>query len=61
MELADLASLRGRYTDLGLQMKTLAQQKVVDQLAVMRLKREQKKVKEAIRWLEDVVLPDTIA
>ncbi len=57
----ELDELRHKHESLDTTIRTLMDQPFVDQLRLMRLKREKLQLKDAIYSLEEQMYPDIIA
>lgn len=59
--LAELVKLREEHADLDAAVEALVNARFSDQLQVQRLKKRKLQVKDRIRHIEDLVIPDIIA
>jgi len=61
VDLSSLSSLRLKRQEIKAEIDLLLSKKIQDSLSLVRLQREEKKLKKVIQSLENSVLPDVIA
>lgn len=59
--MAELAELRQAHADLDAAVQALTEARFSDRLQVQRLKKRKLQVKDRIRYLEDLLIPDISA
>lgn len=59
--MAELAKLREAHADLDAAVQALTEARFSDRLQVQRLKKRKLQVKDRIRYLEDLLIPDISA